>query len=289
MQMNKFLISLVSSLAIITFFSCSVVKKSAEGRIIVVGPEGWRKCRTVQEAVDKVPDNNKGPITIFIENDTYQERVHIPKNKPFITLEGQDWRHTIITQSVPHNSADDSGVVRIDADNTTLQGLTIKNTHRLGSGAEMAVRVLSAKNLLIKDCALYGKQDTLFFYGKDSSCKILDCYIEGVNDGAAVEGTVLIERTWFYMTGRFAHAVWLYGRVALKNCCFDGEPGVRALRLASNGAEAYFVNNIYTGNAARMPLEFTYRGATVKYYEPEAKVYFPRPSVRLDSPPSLDF
>ena len=55
---------------------------------IVVSPDG--PFKTVQSAIDSVPDGNKDPRVIVIKPGTYKEHLLVPKNKPFITFKGDD-------------------------------------------------------------------------------------------------------------------------------------------------------------------------------------------------------
>ncbi|MCD6385958.1 hypothetical protein J7M23_09315, partial [Candidatus Sumerlaeota bacterium] len=169
----------VICLCVLFSFSCTLLRKGP--KTIIVAQDGSGDFAYIQAAVNSVPAKNTEPVTIFIKSGKYNERVLIPSGKPFITLKGENRKDTIITARVPHKNPRNSGVIRINAPHTTLDSLTIKNTHPLGSGAEMAVRVFPVKGVLIKNCALYGKQDTIYFYGGGSTGQIIDSYIQGAN------------------------------------------------------------------------------------------------------------
>ena len=62
----------------------------------IVAADGSGNYKTVQEAVNDVPDGQTKPWLILVKNGSYNEQVVIPKNKPYIHLIGQDKEKTII-------------------------------------------------------------------------------------------------------------------------------------------------------------------------------------------------
>ena len=64
---------------------------------IVVAADGSGDFKTVQEAVDAVPANNRTRTVIRIKPGTYKARVIVPSNKPRVTFQGEDAATTILT------------------------------------------------------------------------------------------------------------------------------------------------------------------------------------------------
>lgn len=284
----KSMLRLLLYVLIILSFSCTLFKKGS--RTIIVAQDGSGDFTSIQSAIKSVPSNNTEPVTIFIKSGEYNERVNIPAMKPFITLRGEERENTIITAKVPHKSPRDSGVIRIDAHHTTLDSLTIKNTHPLGSGAEMAVRVFPVKNVLIKNCALYGKQDTVYFYGGASTGKIINSHIQGANDILSIEGKVYVKGTTFFTERPRSYAIWLYGKVLVENCIFDGAPSARVIRFASNKAIAYFIRNTYGVNVYRKPVDINrYKEGKIYYLESDPGIEFPSSAIKLHSESEINF
>lgn len=62
----------------------------------IVAVDGSGDYKTVQEAINAVPDGQTKPWLILIKNGLYNEQVIIPKNKPYVHLIGQDKDNTII-------------------------------------------------------------------------------------------------------------------------------------------------------------------------------------------------
>src|SRR4051812_3339840 len=53
--------------------------------------------RTVQSAIDAIPDGNPEHISIHVLPGAYKEKIKIPRNKPFVTFRGDDPKTTFLT------------------------------------------------------------------------------------------------------------------------------------------------------------------------------------------------
>ncbi|MED6196285.1 hypothetical protein PIB30_046100 [Stylosanthes scabra] len=60
-----------------------------DGQVFVVDQAGNGDSTTVQGAVDMVQQNNPQRVKIYIYPGIYRERVHVPKNKPYISFIGK--------------------------------------------------------------------------------------------------------------------------------------------------------------------------------------------------------
>ena len=74
--------------AIVLCFSCLFV---ADGQTIVAA-DGSGDFKTVQAALDHVPDNNDRPVVIHIKRGVYREQIRV--NKHYVTLRGNDPQKT---------------------------------------------------------------------------------------------------------------------------------------------------------------------------------------------------
>src|SRR5687767_3803228 len=63
----------------------------------VVAQDGSGNLKTVQEAINAVPDFRKNRTTIFIKNGTYQEKLVLPTSKTAVTFLGEDVKKTVLT------------------------------------------------------------------------------------------------------------------------------------------------------------------------------------------------
>ena len=64
---------------------------------IVVAKDGSGNYKTVQEAVNAVPDNRTERTVIFVKNGIYREKVSVPSTKLNLTIIGEDVNKTVIT------------------------------------------------------------------------------------------------------------------------------------------------------------------------------------------------
>lgn len=64
---------------------------------IVVAQDGSGKYKTVQAAFDAVPFNNKKPVTIYIKNGVYKEKLYLDSSRKFVSMIGEDKFNTILT------------------------------------------------------------------------------------------------------------------------------------------------------------------------------------------------
>ncbi|HYV09561.1 MAG TPA: pectate lyase [Pyrinomonadaceae bacterium] len=142
---------------------------------IVVAADGSGDFKTVQQAVDHVPDNNQ-PVVIQIKRGVYREQVRV--TKPYLTFRGEAPTNTVLTYRL---SALQAGNTRlafstlIKANDFHAENLTFENS--FGTGSQAVALFVDADRASFKNCRFLGWQDTLFVNGSRHYFK--DCYIEG--------------------------------------------------------------------------------------------------------------
>ncbi|HSE15406.1 MAG TPA: pectate lyase [Pyrinomonadaceae bacterium] len=147
-------------------------------RRIVVAADGSGDFRSVQQAVDHVPDNNNKRVVIHIKPGVYQEQVRVSAGKRFITFRGDDPRRTVLTYRL---SAQQAGNTRlafstlVNADEFRAENLTFENS--FGTGSQAVALFVDADRASFQNCRFLGWQDTLFVNGSRHLFK--NCYIEG--------------------------------------------------------------------------------------------------------------
>ena len=77
------------------FLFCSLLVFSQKR--IVVAADGTGDFKTVQQAFNAVPLNNKKPVIIFVRKGTYKEKLNLDSTKQFVTMIGEDKFNTILT------------------------------------------------------------------------------------------------------------------------------------------------------------------------------------------------
>ncbi len=145
---------------------------------INVAADGSGDVRTVQAAVDKVPDGNRSRILIRIKPGTYNEQVRVPVSKPYISFLGTDAAKTAIVFSLSNKQAGSTSAsyaTYIGGHDFRAENITFENSFGLGSQAVAAL--VEADRAVFRNCRFIGWQDTL--YAKGGRQYYRDCYIEG--------------------------------------------------------------------------------------------------------------
>lgn len=184
------------------FVSLCAIEVRADQAPIVVAPDGSGQFKTVQSAIDSVPDKNTESRVIVIKPGTYKEHLLINKGKTFITLRGdaKDAGKTILTFN-RYSGMDDpeapgkkvatigSESVLIQPDNFTAENITFENSAG-AVGQAVAVRTMGDKQIF-RNCRFLGWQDTLCVDGKRTYFR--DCYVDGRVDFIFGSATAVFE------------------------------------------------------------------------------------------------
>lgn len=137
---------------------------------MTVAPDGSGDVRTIQEAVDAVPPDNRTPFVIRLRPGVYREKVRV--EKAFVSLVGEDPRTTVLVwddhalktfaDGTPYGTFQ-SYTLSVTGDDFTADGLTIENNAGPGAVVGQAVAAsVDADRAVFRRCRLIGHQDTLF-------------------------------------------------------------------------------------------------------------------------------
>ena len=204
----------------------------------VVAADGTGDHRTIQEAVNAVPQNTSvdRPWMIFVRAGTYRELVYIQREKRFLQLVGEDPATTKVTYDLQANQTGADGkpigtfrtpTVVVDADDFTAENITFENTAG-PVGQALALRV-DGDRAVFRNSRFLGWQDTIFLnrgrqYFEDS-------YVAGHVDFVFGGATAFFERCHVhalrngYITAASTAAEQPYGFV-FAHGRITGEPGV---------------------------------------------------------------
>lgn len=156
--------------------------------ILRVAADGSGDFRTVQAALNTLPNTNATPTQIRIAPGTYKEKLVV--KKPFVTLCGQSGRaaSTILTYSDNANTPNGNGgtlgttgsaSVEIAASNVSAENLTFANSTPLG-GSQAVALLVTGERVQFRSCRFLSYQDTL--YVKAGTQYFKSCYVEGSVD-----------------------------------------------------------------------------------------------------------
>jgi pectin methylesterase-like acyl-CoA thioesterase/dienelactone hydrolase len=160
------------------------------GKTITVAKDGSGNYTTIQAAVNAVPRTNNSPVTIFIKEGIYKEKVFIDSLQRFITFLGENRATTILTFDDHTGKVTPAGdtintrtswTVKVVADHFTAKKITFRNDAGFGAGQAVAVESDGDKAIFM-DCRFIGNQDVLFTNSDKSRQYYKDCYIEGTTD-----------------------------------------------------------------------------------------------------------
>lgn len=166
-----------SKIALLTLL-LSVAAAAQTRKHIVVAADGSGDFKSIQQAVDHVPDNNTRRVVIQIKPGRYEEQIRVPATKRFITFRGEDASKTVITYKLSAQQAGNTRLaftVFVNADDFRAENITFENT--FGTGSQAVALFVDAERAEFHNCRFLAWQDTLFVNGSRHYFK--DCYIEG--------------------------------------------------------------------------------------------------------------
>jgi Pectin methylesterase len=155
----------------------------------VVAQDGTGNFRTIQEAINAVPDFRKQPTRIFIRNGIYREKIIIPDTKHFLSLIGEDKYKTILSyndfaskKSVLGDEIGTSGSAScyVCPDNFAAENITFENA--AGPVRQAVSVIVRSDRARFINCRFIGFQDTLYTHKPGSKQYYKNCYIEGTVD-----------------------------------------------------------------------------------------------------------
>lgn len=155
----------------------------------VVSTDGTGHFRTVQEAINAVPDFRKNETRIFIKNGIYKEKLVLAGSKTNVTFIGEDRDKTILTYDdfalKKNRFGEEVGTTGstsffVFGDGFRAENITFENSSG-PVGQAVAVRV-DGDMVAFINCRFLGFQDTLYPHGEKSRQYYRNCLIEGTVD-----------------------------------------------------------------------------------------------------------
>jgi pectinesterase len=272
--------------------------------VLTVALMGKADFRSIQDALNSLPDSSESARTIRIAGGTYHEKLMITKHNIVFRGAGRD--KTIITQDIARDEwrcdhADDWGVatVNINANDISFENLTVANeygfhfaeprevackadttkgTRRITKdGHQMALRSLKGTRIKATNCRFRAwAGDTVSPWNlEDGMFYFKDCVMEGGVDFYCPRGWAWAENCSFYANTGSA-AIWHDGsgnpsfRTVLKNCSFDGFDGFKLGRYHKD-ARFYLVGCRFS---ERMADTTIYQVKTTNTLQWGRRVYF---------------
>jgi len=285
-------------------FTLAAIQFTQAQTKLIVDAAGTGDYKTIQGAINSLPDSSATARTIYIKKGIYKEKIYIEKNN--IVFEGEDRAATIITAAIArdewrceHN--DDWGVatMNVGANDITLKNLTITNSYGFDflddrliycpsdtatkqkkitkGGHQMALRTMHCTRLKAINChfkAFAG--DTVSPWEVENGMWYFkDCVMEGGVDFYCPRGWAFAENCEFIAhTG--SAAIWHDGsryedsKTVLLNCTFKGYDGFLLGRYHRD-AQFYLINCLFADNMKDAPI---YRVATTNNMQWGERIYY---------------
>ncbi|MFT4095457.1 MAG: pectinesterase family protein, partial [Niabella sp.] len=160
-----------------------------------VAKDGTGDFKYIQDAIDAMRVYPLAPITLYIKNGVYNEKIELPANNTDVSFIGENADSTIIT----FNDYSGRGKIttftsftaKISGNRFTAQHITFVNS--AGPVGQAVALYVDADKALFVDCRFIGDQDTVFTGGETSGQFFVNCYIEGTTDFIFGPSTVVFQ------------------------------------------------------------------------------------------------
>jgi len=167
----------------------------------VVAVDGSGNFRTIQEAINAVPDFRKNETIIFIKKGIYKEKLILAASKTNVVFIGEDRESTILTYddfaAKKNCFGEEMGTTGstsfyVFGDGFRAENITFENSSG-PVGQAVAVRI-DGDMVVFHNCHFSGFQDTLYPHGEKSRQYYRDCIIEGTVDFIFGWSTAVFDR-----------------------------------------------------------------------------------------------
>jgi len=165
---------------------------------MTVAQDGSGDFTRIMDAVDATKTFPYVPITIYIKDGIYHEKVDVYSWNTHVSLIGESREGTVITYDDyfdkidrGRNSTFHTYTLKVSGDDFHAENMTIINSS--GPVGQAVALHLEADRASFKNVSLKGYQDTLYVAGEGHRSYFNNCYIEGTIDFIFGGGTALFE------------------------------------------------------------------------------------------------
>ena len=152
--------------------------------VFTVAKDGSGDYKFIQDAIDAMRVFPLAPITLYIRNGVYNEKIELPANNTDVTFVGESVEKTIITfndySGRGKTNTFTSYTAKISGNRFVAENITFVNS--AGPVGQALALYVDADKAVFKNCRFIGNQDTIYAAGENSRQYFLDCYIEGTTD-----------------------------------------------------------------------------------------------------------
>ncbi len=206
--------------------------------VFTVAKDGTGDYLFIQDAIDAMRVYPLAPITLYIKNGVYNEKIELPANNVDVTFIGESVDSTIIVYNdysgKGKHTTFTSYTAKISGNRFRAENITFANS--AGPVGQALALYVDADKAVFKNCKFLGNQDTIFASGEDARQLFDSCYIEGTTDFifgpscAVFKNCTIKGKTNSFITAANTPKGRQYGFVFI-NCKVIADSGVNKLFL----------------------------------------------------------
>jgi pectinesterase len=152
--------------------------------IFTVAKDGSGDYKYIQDAIDAMRVFPLHPITLYIKNGVYNEKIELPANNTDVTFIGESVEKTIITFNDYSGRGKlttfTSFTAKISGNRFVAENITFANS--AGSVGQAVALYVDVDKAVFRNCRFLGNQDTIYAAGENARQYFVNCYIEGTTD-----------------------------------------------------------------------------------------------------------
>lgn len=152
--------------------------------VFTVAKDGTGDYRYIQDAIDAMRVYPLQPITLYIKNGTYNEKIVLPTDNTDVHFVGESVDKTIIVfndySGRGRINTFTSYTAKISGNRFRAENITFMNS--AGPVGQALALYVDADQAVFRNCKFIGNQDTIFATGENARQYFVDCYIEGTTD-----------------------------------------------------------------------------------------------------------
>ena len=206
--------------------------------VFTVAKDGSGDYKFIQDAIDAMRVYPLKPITLYIKNGEYNEKIELPSSNTDVTFIGENVDSTIITfndhtgRGKVHTFT--SFTAKIVGNRFRAENITFINSSG-PVGQAVALHVEGDRAAFV-NCRFLGHQDTIYAAGENARQYFYNCYIEGTTDfifgpsTAVFEGCTIHSKSNSYITAANTPEGKTYGFVFI-DCKLTADAGVSKVYL----------------------------------------------------------
>ena len=149
-----------------------------------VAKDGTGDYKYIQDAIDAMRVFPLAPITLYIKNGVYNEKIELPANNTDVTFIGESVDKTIITFNDYSGRGKlntfTSYTAKISGNRFVAENITFANS--AGPVGQALALYVDADKAVFKNCRFLGNQDTIYTGGENARQYFVDCFVEGTTD-----------------------------------------------------------------------------------------------------------